>query len=152
VSRVLLAVLVGAALVAGLDRALPGIWNLEVIPFEVPLGTITPEPPEDSVLAQLILLHLLIAVVGGALAALVAPRDQKMTAAAGVAFLGSLAAGTTGVFAPVGPDWYHGLHFATVLIGPCIGANLITRGRPESVSEPVPDSVPEPVPAPVPES
>jgi hypothetical protein len=138
----LLAALLGAALVVGVDRALPGLFNLQVIPFEVPLGTLTPEPPEDTVLAQLIVVHLLVAVAGGAVAALIAPQGRKLLAAAGVAFLGSLGAGYTGVFLPVGPDWYHGLHFATVLIGPCIGGNLLLRGRAEPEPEPIPLAVP----------
>lgn len=155
---VLLAILLGAALVAGVDRALPGIYELEVIPFEVPLGTITPEPPETSVLAQLVVLHLLVAVAGGAIGAVIAPRGRKMVAAAGVAFVGSLAAGYTGVFAPVGPDWYHALHFAAVLIGPCIGGNLVNRGHPEPEPVPVvadalaPEHPPEDAPEPAPEA
>jgi hypothetical protein len=132
VLRVLLAALVGAVIAVSTDRMLPGLFGLEPIAFDRPLGTLPPEPPAKAVFAQLILLHLVSGAVAGAVAAAIAPAGRRLPAAAAVAFLASLAAALTGVLVPVGPDWYHLLHFATTLIAPPLGARLVARGGPES--------------------
>ena len=144
--RATIAFVVGLGLIVAVSYGLVGAFGLEVItPREV--GDPVLEPPPKSKLATLVLLHLAVSAVGGAVAALLAPAGKKMMTVAFVAFFASLAVGLASTFAPVGPIWYAGLHFACAIIGPPIGGMLLSRGKDAPPGAPTPARAPDPEPA-----